>query len=134
MDGNPKVGDTMEDMKKELKRLKVAENQEEPFKKETKTFYTRNEDSRSRYNNWKNSLEKDGYKRSESNPNYFRTASKRRWIRDDPELRYGRSGSRPGSQFRNGSRPGSKFRNENESKEKPRSDLFKKVELIEKKL
>ena len=63
VDGNPKAGDTMEDMKKELKRLKVTENREEPFKKETQTYYTRDEDSRSRYNNWKNSLEKNGYKR-----------------------------------------------------------------------
>ena len=36
-DGNPKAGNTMEAMKKELKKLKVAENHEEPFAKETKT-------------------------------------------------------------------------------------------------
>ena len=65
VDGNPKAGDTMEDMKKELKRLKVAENREEPFMKETKTYYTRTEESRSHYNNWKNNLKSDGYKRSE---------------------------------------------------------------------
>ena len=73
----------METMKKELKKLKVAENHEEPFMKETKTYYTRTEESRSCYNNWKNNLKSDGYKRSESNPRYFRTASKRKWIRDD---------------------------------------------------
>ena len=55
----------MEAMKKELKRLKVAENREEPFMKETKTYYIRTEESRSRYNNWKNNLKSDGYKRSE---------------------------------------------------------------------
>jgi len=68
VDGNPKAGDTMETMKKELKRLKGAENHEEPFVKETKMYYTRTEESRSRYNNWKNNLKSDGYKRSESNP------------------------------------------------------------------
>ena len=46
-EGNPKDGDTMEAMKKELKRLKVAENREEPFAKETKTYYAKNEDTRS---------------------------------------------------------------------------------------
>ena len=51
VEGNPKDGDTMEAMKKELKRLKIAENREEPFVKETKTYYTRTEESRSRYNN-----------------------------------------------------------------------------------
>ena len=38
VDGNPKAGDTMETMKKELKKLKVAENREEPFMKETKMY------------------------------------------------------------------------------------------------
>ena len=33
VDGNPKVGNTMEEMKKELKKLKVAANCEEPFPK-----------------------------------------------------------------------------------------------------
>ena len=56
VEGNPKDGDTMEAMKKELKRLKIAENREEPFAKETKMYYTRTEESRSRYNNWKNNL------------------------------------------------------------------------------
>ena len=68
------------------------------------------------------------------NPKYFRTASKKKWICDDSKFGHGRSGSRPGSQFRNRSKPGSKFRNGSESQEKPKSDLFKKVELIEQKL
>ena len=46
----------------------------------------------------------------------------------------GRSGSRAGSKFRNGSKPGSKFRNNSKSQERPKSDLFKKVEAIEKEL
>ena len=48
-DGNPKAGNTTENMKKELKRLKIAENREEPFaNKETSTYYTRNDENRSR--------------------------------------------------------------------------------------
>ena len=38
-DGNPRAGDTLELMKKELKRMKVAENREEPFKKGIETNY-----------------------------------------------------------------------------------------------
>ena len=46
-DGNLKEGDTMEEMKKELKRLKVIENREEPFTNKTRAFYTRTDDTRS---------------------------------------------------------------------------------------
>ena len=137
VDGNPKVGNMMEEMKKELKKLKVAANREEPFPKETKTFYAQTEENRSRYNNWKNNLKNDGYKRSESNPKFFRTASKRKWIRDDSKFG-GRSQSRPGSRFRNESklrnnfRNSSNLRNSSKSAERPKSDLLKKVEGIEK--
>ena len=62
------------------------------------------------------------------NPKYFRTASRKKWIRDDSKFG-GRSSSRP---FRDGSKPGSKFRNGSKSVERPKSDLFKKVEVIEK--
>ena len=37
-DGNPKTGDTLELIKKEFKRMKVAENREEPFKKGMETI------------------------------------------------------------------------------------------------
>merc|ERR1712030_187114 len=60
-DGKPKGGDTTEQMKKELKRLKIVDNREEPFAKETITNYVRNEDNRISF---------DG------NPKFFRTASK----------------------------------------------------------
>ena len=73
---NPKVGDTLEMMKKELREINVAENFDGPFETENKMFYARNEDNRSRYNNWKNSLKSKGYVRSYSNPRFFRTASK----------------------------------------------------------
>ena len=38
-DGNPKAGETLELMKKELKRLKVVDNREEPIKKGIETNY-----------------------------------------------------------------------------------------------
>ena len=124
-------------MKKELKRLKVAENREEPFKnKEIKTCYTRDDENRSRCDDWKRKLRSDGYRRSESNPKYFRTASRNRWIRDnsrfgdrDNSKFGGRSNSRP---FRDGSRQRSKSRNGFKSVERPKSDLLKKVEAMEK--
>ena len=57
-DGNPKEGDTLEIMKKELKKMKVVENKEEPFKEkkgtttnylEDDTYFVWNtEDKRSR--------------------------------------------------------------------------------------
>ena len=62
VDGNPKAGETLELMKKELRKMKVAENREEPFKKkESMTYYQEdttnyvrnNEDNRSRRDNWK---------------------------------------------------------------------------------
>ena len=56
VNGNPKNGDIFELMKKELRKMKVAENREEPFKKENTTFYLQNtEDNRSRMDNWRKS-------------------------------------------------------------------------------
>merc|ERR1712090_22726 len=81
--GTPKRGDTTELMKRELKRLRVAENREEPFanfphaNKETVTNYVKN-DYRSRMDDWKSK----GYTRSESRPGYYRTASRGRYMRD----------------------------------------------------
>ena len=37
VNGNPKDGDTLELMKKELRKMKVVENHEEPVKKENAT-------------------------------------------------------------------------------------------------
>ena len=139
-EGNPKAGETTEAIKKELKRLKIVENREEPFavkKEETRAYYTRNEsnqnryDNRSRYDTWRKNIKNDGYKRSETNPQYFRTASRRKWLRDDSKFG-GRSSSRPSSKPRKDSRPGSKFRNRSKSVDRPKSDLMKKIEVIEK--
>ena len=75
-DGKPKPGDTTEQMKKELKRLKIVDHRDEPFaNKDTITHYVRNDD-RSPYDNWRNQIQSEGFRRSDSNPKYFRTASK----------------------------------------------------------
>ena len=55
VDGNPRVGETVELMKKELRKMKVAENTEEPFKKEQKAFYVK-DDNRARIDKWKNDM------------------------------------------------------------------------------
>ena len=81
--GEPKVGDHVQMLKRELRRIKVVENRDEPFSKENKTFYMRNDENRSRYNNWKNSMESQGYVRSKSNPKFFRTQSKNNYVRDN---------------------------------------------------
>ena len=39
VDGSPKEGETIELMKKELRKMKVAENREEPFKKNIDTYH-----------------------------------------------------------------------------------------------
>ena len=61
--GNPRESNegemnTMERMKRALKRLKVDKNREEHFGKKTKTYYTRTDDDRSRYNQWRKELNK----------------------------------------------------------------------------
>jgi hypothetical protein len=55
-DGEPKVGDISKLLHKEIRKIKIIENREEPFaSKEYNTNYVKNNDNRSRYNNWKNS-------------------------------------------------------------------------------
>ena len=72
-DGKPKAGDTTEQMKRELKRLKIVDHRDEPFaNRDTTTHYVRDDD-RSRYDNWRNKIQSEGFRRSESNPKFFRT-------------------------------------------------------------
>jgi len=110
-EGNPRPGDTTDTMKRELKRLKIVDHREEPFaSKETPTYYTRNDENRSRYDDWRKKIRSEGYRRSESNPRYFRTASKNNWKRDNSKFG-GRRSSRPSrdsSRFRSKSRNGDK--------------------------
>ena len=62
--------------------MKDAENCQEPFKKVNKTFYVRNDDNRSRNDNWRNDLRSRGYVRSDSYPKFFRIASKNTYVTD----------------------------------------------------
>merc|ERR1712090_113283 len=105
-DGKPKRGDTTELMKRELKRLRVAENREEPFSnRDTITNYVKT-DNRSRHDNWRGQNQSSGFMRSESRPGYYRTASRGRYVRDSSKFR-GRSASRPNGNsrpYRDGSR------------------------------
>ena len=61
--------------------MKVAENREEPIKKEQKAFYVK-DDNRARLDKWRNDMRAKGFVRSESNPRYFRTASRSNYVRD----------------------------------------------------
>ena len=83
VNGNPKDGDTLELMKKELRKMKVVENCEEPFKNENTTYYVRNtDDSRSRKENWKSK----GFVRSGSHPRFVRMASKNTYVRNNSKF------------------------------------------------
>ena len=66
IDGNPRAEDTFEMLKKELKRMKVVENCEEPF---TNTYYVQSPEDRSRKGKW----DSKKFVRSNSRPGYFRT-------------------------------------------------------------
>merc|ERR1712074_18375 len=119
-DGKPKAGDTTEQMKRELKRLKIVDHRDEPFaNRDTTTHYVRDND-RSRYDNWRNKIQSEGFRRSESNPKFFRTASKDRYHRDNSRFG-GRSTSRPynSSRQNDNSRPyrdGSRFRSQSRNR------------------
>merc|ERR1712030_165465 len=139
-------------MRGELKRLKIVDHRKEPFANRDTTHYVRDDD-RSRYDNWRNKIQSEGFRRSESNPKFFRTASKGRYHRDNSKFG-GRSTSRPynssrqygssrpyrdasriRSQSRNrGRSPSTGTGNRDKSAEKPKSDLVKKVESIEKEI
>ena len=113
----------------------MIDNREEVFSRnvEYSTHYVKSNENRSRYNNWRNSLESQGYYHSKSKPGYWkndRGTSKNRYVRDDS--RFGRSKSI--NRERSQSRGKFQSRNRGKSQERPKSDLFKKVEEIEKKV
>ena len=87
-DGNPRPrqGETVERMKKEIKRIRNEEFKKQPFKNSTDTYYIKNDNNyRSRRDNWS----QNRYVRSESRPGYMRTASRGRYERDDSKFRRG---------------------------------------------
>ena len=140
-DENLKEGETLELMKKELKRMKGGENREEPFKKDIvtnyideDTYYVWNaDDNRSRRDNWK----QERYVRSDSKPGYLRPSSRGNYVRYNSNYRRGsnmRAGLLPGGKFTGPSRNNSKSGGRVQSKtpERQKSELFKKVETLEK--
>ena len=94
VNSNPKAGNTLESMKKELRKMKVIENCEDLFKKESSMYYVRNDENRSKHDKWKNDLRSRGYVRSDSNPKFFRTALKNRYVQDDSRMARQRSNMR----------------------------------------
>ena len=71
VNGNPKVGDTLEMMKKELRKMKVVGNRDEPVKKESKGYSVRDQNNRSRYDDWRRDIRSKEYIRSDSHPDFF---------------------------------------------------------------
>ena len=96
--------------------MKVVENRDELFKKESKAYFIRGENNRSRYDDWRKDISSKGYVRSDSYPNFFRTQYKSNYLRYS--LKVGRqnsnfrSNSRPGYNQRRNSRPGNNVRPE----------------------
>ena len=74
-DGNLKVGDKAERVRKELKRMKVVNNRENVWKDGVvDTNYIARE-RESRYRRWRNYMERNGYKRSDSRQGYWRNVA-----------------------------------------------------------
>ena len=73
---------------KGVSKMKVAENREEIFtSREYKSNYVANDENRSRYNNWRNSMDTRGYVRSRSNPKFFWMRSKNTYVRDNSKFK-----------------------------------------------
>ena len=130
-DGNPRGQNMLDTMKKELKRMKVVENREEPFKthyQEDTTYYVKNnEGNRSR----RDDLNQKNYARPSSCPAFYRTASRNRYVRDNSNFRrdFNRDRSQSVGKFTaagNNNKQG--MRSQSKSQERPKSELFKQVE------
>ena len=138
-DGKPREGDILNLLKKKLKRMKVAENRDELFKKGIATNYL-DEDTYNVQNAYDNRSRRDKQKptkfvRSESRPGYLRTASRGTYERENSRYRRAsqmRAGSLPGGKFRASGRNNSNAGGRAKTSEKYKSELFKKVESLEK--
>merc|ERR1712112_437595 len=68
-EGRPKYADSDERVQKELRRMKIVNNRENIWDvKLTDTHFVRERESR--YGKWKNQMEKNGYRRSDSRKGY----------------------------------------------------------------
>ena len=90
-DGNPKVEDGEERIRKELKRMKVVISRENVLKDGViETHYIARE-WESRYGRWRNYMERNGYKRSDSRKGYWRNGaaqSLQRYVKDRQGSRF----------------------------------------------
>ena len=112
--------------------MKVVDNHDVLISKDTDSYYVQNtDDNRSRRDRWNAKK----FVRSDSRPGYFRTVSKNAYVKDNSKF------FKQGSSFRYNSRPGSKGsnkgsggmpRSQTKSIERPKSEMFRKVEKIEK--
>ena len=81
-EGKSKVRNSAEIVQKELRRMKVINNREKVFDKTIEAHYVRDN---SRYGRWKNQMERNGNKRSDSRRGFWRNgaaASNQRYIKD----------------------------------------------------
>ena len=112
--------------------MKIGNNRENLWKeKVTDTHYV-NRERESRYGRWKNEMERNGYKRSNSRNGFWKNgsaASSQRYVRD-----------RQGSRFRSQSggagfnRSQTKSRDRAGSQIRPKSDLAKEIKKVMKKI
>ena len=130
-DGNPKPRqeETVERMKKELKRMRSEDFKKQPEKaSSTETYYVQNDRNyRSRRENWNQSR----YVRSESRPGYMRTASRGRYERDDSKFRRNFNQNQR-NRSENSRRDYSKGRTQSRTPERPKSELAKTVDALAK--
>ena len=101
------------------------------YYQEDTTYSVRNgEDNRSRRDDWNSK----SYVRSSSHPGYYRTASRNNYVRDNSSFWKGfqaRSGSQSGGRFTGaGNNAKQGVRNQSISQERPKSELFGKVENL----
>ena len=64
------------------------------------TYYVRDENNRSRIDNWRNDMRAKRYVRYDAYPKFFRTASKNHYVREKSNF------GRQNSNARNNSKPG----------------------------
>ena len=95
------VVNVQENFKKELRKIKIKDGRREMFNMKEEGLSTSlyvEDDSRSHYDklNWKNSSFPQDLINSESNPRYYRTASKNKYIRSGSNNARDRSGGKFG--------------------------------------
>merc|ERR1711873_204886 len=87
-EGKSKVRNSAEIVQKELRRIKVINNREKVFDKPIEAHYVRDN---SRYGRWKNQMERNGYRRSDSRRGFWKyraAAYGQRYVKDGIRSRF----------------------------------------------